>query len=130
MSVKFCLAWVTPLVFGIAACSTPQERCVMTASEELRRVEQLITETEIDLERGYRIEQNIRPGFELQFCHDVNGNFRWCNRHVTRVSENEVAVDPMAERRKLDALNARRNSLITKYNTDLASCEARFPPDE
>lgn len=124
MQMKFLFS--LPMV-ALAACSTPQERCIMTASEELRTVERLMAETEENLARGYRLEQELRPGFELRFCHHPNGYFHWCNHHTTRVSEVEVAIDPQAEQRKLDALSARRDALVQDYGNDLASCEARFP---
>lgn len=124
MGMKTSLISGLIAAFTLSACSTPQERCVTGASEELRRLERLIAQTETDLARGYTIEQELRPGFELEFCHDVNGNFRWCNRHVTRVSEKEVAIDPAAEQRKLDALNARRDALLPGYGDELARCKA------
>lgn len=125
--MKFHTAWMLSLAILISACGTPRERCEASASEELLRVESLISQVELDLSRGYRVEQELRPGFELRFCHDVNNSLRWCNHHVTRVSDKEVAIDPLAEQRKLDGLNARRDVLVQEYGAALARCTAEFP---
>src|SRR5690606_21382542 len=41
------------LVLMIAACGTPQERCIDDATRELRRIDGLIADTEAALARGY-----------------------------------------------------------------------------
>lgn len=41
----------------LAACGTPQERCIASATRDMRVVDKLITETQGNLDRGYALEE-------------------------------------------------------------------------
>lgn len=51
------IALVTTLLIPLAACGTPQERCIARETRDLRILGRLIAETEADLKRGYALEE-------------------------------------------------------------------------
>ena len=117
----------------ITACATPEQRCVSRASDELKTVNALIAETELNLQRGYRIEIEVDYSPRLTFC---TGTGRWsgsrrayggvsfCSgtRRIER--ERQVAIDPQAERRKLANLQQRQAALRGPTQAALAACQA------
>ena len=115
---------LTVLPILLLACASPQERCMAAAYEEISTVDRLIRETRTNLERGYRIERRFEQRMELQFCARPSQNFMWCNRAVTRPVETEIAIDPAAEQRTLDALLSRRQALEPQYIRDVSACRS------
>jgi len=124
------------LVLMIAACGTPQERCIDDATRELRRIDGLIADTEAALARGYGYETRLvtrrewvpcpRRRFDAADGTLASGSgFCWDRvQHQTRVP---VAIDPLAERRKLDGLRDRRRTLAPAAAAATESCRRRFP---
>jgi hypothetical protein len=97
----------------LGACTTYPDACNRRALGELRTVDRLIAETRSNLARGYgyeRVPTNFSTGFVL--C-SGGYNARICTGNDTRYTRRAVAVDPQAERRKLDTLIARREELST-----------------
>ncbi|MEM0948847.1 MAG: hypothetical protein AAGK37_15715 [Pseudomonadota bacterium] len=117
----------------VAACATPAERCVSKVSRELNTVNALIAETEENLARGYRIETEVDYIPQLTFCtgfgrgfgtHSAYGGVNFCQgtRRVER--ERQVAIDPLAERRKLANLENRRAALQGPTEKALGACQS------
>lgn len=52
----------------ITACGTPQERCINSATRDLRIVNRLIGETETNLKRGYALEEVVRTHTRWVVC--------------------------------------------------------------
>ncbi|WP_108263297.1 hypothetical protein [Mangrovicoccus ximenensis] len=95
----------------LAACGTPQERCSSDLSREERRLDALISETRTNLARGYTYETEYRDvNFGMTLC-NRGPHVGWCYDHRTRPVRRAVAIDPEAERRKLDALLLKRSQL-------------------
>ena len=118
----------------VAACTTPQQRCVDTATRDLRNIDALIAETQANLQRGYAIERDTEVRPRLTFCTGYGGfggygryygtgvNFCTTQDVVTRTRN--VAIDPAAEKRKLASLQQRRASIEPATQRALVSCNA------
>ena len=113
-----------PLVF-LAACATPQQRCVAGASKDLRVVRALIVETQGNLDRGYAIGQEIRPKFTMGFC-GRNGPLTTCLTQDASVIDKPVAIDLAAEREKLASLRAKERELAARAVTAAQQCETDY----
>lgn len=131
-------AGVLPLALALAACGTPQERCIHAATQEVRVVDGLIAGLRADLARGYAIE--TYPTTEMRWLHcyrpagpvPPGGGPRpmvssMCFEPVPVTATRPRAIDPGAERRKLDGLLARRPALLRTAEAETAACRARFP---
>ncbi|WP_347311295.1 hypothetical protein [Defluviimonas sp. SAOS-178_SWC] len=125
MRLRFTLL-LTALV---AACGTPQEQCIRTATRELRTLDRLIAETEANLARGYTYEEHEIMRHEWTRCDDwVRGTpVRMCFEPVWDTVRRPVAIDPEAETRKLEGLQARRKALGRQADAAIAACRARYP---
>ncbi len=112
------------LLIPLAACAAPREACQDRVSGEIRRLDRLIVETRRDLARGYRYEAEYRDGgFGLVLC-SGRRDVRFCTSSGDRYVRRTVAVDPEAEQRKLDLLEARRMRLAQE---GAEACAARYP---
>ncbi|MDU8944394.1 hypothetical protein [Ovoidimarina sediminis] len=117
---------VLGLCLVLAGCATTEQRCVAQATRDLRVIDVLILETEANLARGYAIETETTVSPRLSFCTGyrdrVGVSFCTGDRLVER--ERAVAIDPVAERRKLDDLRARRVVLARQAEQVVAGCRA------
>lgn len=116
---------------ALAACQTPQEACLSSASRELRVIDSLIQETQGNLRRGYAIEQSQEVRVRRDFCRvEVeNGDDRLIPCEDTDVIDVErpVAVDLNAEQAKLDSLLERRARLAREQGARVAACRTAYP---
>jgi hypothetical protein len=122
----------------LAACGTPQEQCIATATRDLRTVEALIKTTEGNLARGFAYQEKTvfvpriypcaltplppqKPGEPPRprghFCHEVQ----------PQIAREPVAIDTEAEKRKLRQLQDRRKTLLKHADAATAACRAQFP---
>jgi hypothetical protein len=109
----------------LAACATPQERCVLNATKELRTVDGLIAESEANLARGYAIEREYERRPRLTFCAGgirSNVGLSFCRDTDLYVRDRPVALDPEAERRKLALLRERKARLEVASSRAVAAC--------
>lgn len=119
----------------VAACATPQQQCILSQTRELRVLDRLIAETDANLTRGYAIEERV--GYETGWvpCGPVR---RTKDGRVVRPAglclddrpvtvRSPVAIDPAAEARKLEALQARRAALAARVEPAVAACRAQYP---
>jgi hypothetical protein len=115
------------LLLALAACATPQQRCAIDATKELRTLDTLIAETEANLARGYAIDRTAERRPRLTFC---TGGFHshvgmsFCTADDIVYRDRPVAIDPQAEQRKLAELRQRRSAIAAKAQRDLAMCKA------
>ncbi len=117
---RVALALLLPLV----ACAQTRDSCEQDVAREIRRLDALIVETRTDLARGYRYETEYRrSGVGLVLCSGRH-SVRFCTATDDRPVRRAVAVDPAAEQRKLDLLEARRMRLARE---GAAACAARYP---
>ena len=120
------------LMLLLAACGQTRQSCEADVLREIRRLDELIVETRRNLARGYAYERELRSrgpafGTGLTLCSGGDG-INVCTSTGTggwdRTVERRVAIDPQAEQRKLDYLEARRMQLAQEGD---AACAAAHP---
>lgn len=107
----------------LAACASPQERCVADATEDLRVVNSLIAETEGNINRGYAVETVTEPRIGLAIC-TGRSNVAFCTSSEQTVRDRPVAIDLAAERQKLDGLVTKRGELELRARRAIAQCDS------
>lgn len=122
-------AWMAALASAaaLAACGTPQQRCISAASKDLRIVTALIAQLEEVLERGYDTRMVPYTTFRTTRCYDDEGEPRLCRVPVVREREKVIAVDLDEERRKLESLRVKQAELIERTAAQVAQCRATYP---
>ena len=116
---------------ALAACETPQQSCLSSASRDLRVVESLIRETQGNLQRGYAIEEEQIVDVDRSFCRvereDGDIDLVPCDRTEVENVSRPVAIDLRAEQAKLDGLLERRAALTAQTAARQQACIATFP---
>lgn len=124
------------LPLALAACGTPQERCISRNTSEYRTVSRLLAEVEANLARGYAWEERQVVRDRLTQCRnyarDRDGNvvaigYTPCWRDYVDTERYRVPIDPAAERRKRDNLAARRAALSDSAAAYVEACKKAFP---
>lgn len=123
------------LLLLVAACGTPQERCISRNSAELYTISNLLAEVEGNLARGYAWEERVVTRSRFTTCNrvvrDREGNRRiistGCWRDVADTQRFRKAIDPAAETRKAEALRERQAVLIRQQPAIIAACEQAYP---
>lgn len=131
-------ALVLPLVATLAACGTPQDRCISQNTREYRTVSSLLAEVEGNLARGYAWEERQVERDRLSYCRDYERNSdgtvrvvtRHCWRDYTTTERFRVPIDPAAETRKRDNLVARKVELAPQAKAYVEACRTAFPEAE
>lgn len=121
--MRFSTAFV-PFVLLVAACATPEERCIARSTKDLRVVDALIAEAEATLARGYAVEEVHDTRLRFTFCRDDDGKRSMCWIEEPVVTTRPVAVDLEDERRKLASLRAKRDELSVRARSAIAACRA------
>lgn len=124
------------LLLGLAACGTPQERCINRSTAEVRRLQSLVAEVDGNLARGYAYEEYDVPVTRWEVCgYDtfegkdgrVFSRARMCMEEDYVTRRRSVPMDPQAEQRKRDALTARIKALSPQMNANIAACRQTYP---
>lgn len=120
------------LLLALAACGTPQERCIWQATQELGVVEELLAEVEGNLARGYAWEDYQETTLQWVRCTKpapppLPPQQSLCFEPVTVTLQRRVAIDPIAEARKRDGLLAKRNELRRRAEAEIAQCRVLYP---
>lgn len=126
------ILFLAPLAL-LAACGTPQERCIQRETRDLRILDRLITETRTNIGRGYAVEEYTVSVTDWELCPagiDAAGNplpARMCleERDVTRTRP--VAIDLGAETAKLESMLAKRDQLAREAEGSIALCRTQHP---
>lgn len=122
------------VLMGLAACGTPQERCIQRETRDLRILDRLIHETEANLARGYALEQ-------ITLTHD-----RWVTCPTPPLAEGEVPPPPRLcldeysetitrpkainlddEADKLASQKRKRAELENTAQTAILACKSTYP---
>jgi hypothetical protein len=125
-------------VLAVAACGTPQERCISRNTQEYRTVSTLLSEVEGNLARGYAWQERTVTHTEWDDCsyvvRDSDGNahvmHRSCMREVPDTERYRVPIDPAAEKRKRDNLVARKKALTPPAVAAVDACKAAYPENK
>ncbi|MEP5762069.1 MAG: hypothetical protein ABJ327_22715 [Litoreibacter sp.] len=118
--------FVFPIIVALAACASPQQRCVDGASKDLNIVQALISDTEATIARGYAIQTTERQLIYTDFCigHGRRSvGVTWCNRSQPVIEKTPIAVDLDAERRKLNDLRVKEAELRSSTASEVQRCE-------
>jgi len=132
------------LLLALAACGTPQERCIWQATQELNAVEELLAEVEGNLARGYAWETYQETQMQWVRCTKpapppppgppgspppppAPPQQSLCFEPVTVTLQRRVAFDPVTEVRKRDGLVAKRTELRRRAEAEIAQCRVLYP---
>lgn len=111
----------------LAACASPVDRCIKSATTELRTVNALIAETEANIARGYRyVTEPRRVRVGVSYCSGRHGNIRFCGDSYNDVVRRPVAVDTAEETRKLASLKTKQTELRRAADPAIAACQSRY----
>jgi hypothetical protein len=116
---------------ALAACGTPQERCIARETRDLRVLDRLIAEIEGTLARGYALETETFVITQTVPC-TVRGPDNtlvtdWCDREEVLERTRPVAVNLDEERAKLRSMEARRTELARSAAGRVEACRATYP---
>jgi hypothetical protein len=119
-----------PLI-GLAACASPQQSCISGVSRDLAVVSQLITQTELNIARGYGVDQRQEVRSIPRICYDerADGTIDTdiCQSTYIRNVDVPVALDLDAERVKLRQLQEQRARLEGPTQAAIQQCLATYP---
>jgi len=115
------------LLLALAACSTPQERCVANATKDLRTLDGLIGITRGNINRGYAIVTRESLTTESRLCGVVNGEEVYCDVAVPTSQEVPTAINLDAEQAKLASLVKKRKELSARSEAVIRDCRIRHP---
>lgn len=111
----------------LAGCASSQDRCIRSATQNLRTVDALIDETEANIARGYAyqtVPSNVSVG--ISYCGYSWGNvgIGVCAGNSTGTTRRPVAIDLGEEQRKLAELRRKRADLAARSAPAVAACRA------
>lgn len=127
------------LLLLLAACATPQQRCINSVTRDLQVVSDLITQSEINLARGYGTVQQTTIVPTVQPCggnipvQQPNGAVQWvyvpqnCWVDEAVTTTRPVAIDLDAEKQKLAQLRKQQARLNKQAAPAVAQCKALYP---
>ena len=126
--IKFSIVCVA--LSGLVSCGTPAERCETRILEERKNVSLLLSDVEANIARGSAWENTARNDTGFRFCagatrrgHGQLGlGYSSCYGSPTTVRQ-RVPIDPVAEMRKRDALQAR---LLALSSSSSPQCRPRL----
>ena len=118
----------------LAACGTPQERCIARETRDLRVLDRLIAETQGNLQRGYALEEVVIYNDVWVQCPTpapVAGQPapapRLCLEEVSEIETRPKAINLREESEKLLSMQDKRRSLLTAAAPAIDQCRATFP---
>ncbi|MDO5641672.1 MAG: hypothetical protein Q4G26_04690 [Paracoccus sp. (in: a-proteobacteria)] len=131
------LILLLPLLL-LAACGTPQERCIARHTSEYRALSALLSETEGNLARGYAWEERTVSRMELESCPRIvrgrDGEARVidtsCWRRVADTERYRVPIDPAAEMRARDYLAEKLRIEAPRAQSAIGQCKAAYPEEK
>lgn len=121
----------------LAACGTPQERCISRHTGEYRNVSRLLAEVEGNLARGYAWEERQVVRDRLTHCRSYERGRDGkvypvvvpCWRDYVDTQRYRVPIDPAVETRKRDNLAAKKAQLSGQAAAYVQACQAAFPEE-
>lgn len=121
----------------LAACGTPQERCIARETRDLRILDRLVAETEANIARGYALEEVTVWRDTWTTClvaqpPGPDGTARPpvpqpCERSQAVTETRARAIDLNAERAKLASMQDKRRELARAAERAVAACRTAFP---
>ena len=118
---------ILPVLALVAACATPQQQCINTASNTVRNSQKNIARTEGNIARGYAIHKQQQPYKSFSICYDKDKKPYTCLETEFRTIEVPVAIDVAEERRKLAEYKRRLQAATRQMNADITNCRNQYP---
>lgn len=117
----------------LAACGTPQERCIASVTRDQRVVDRLISETDANLRRGYGLQDvtiyhdvwTLCPVAQVAGQPPAPPQMCWDSQATTY--QKPVAIDLAAEKAKLSGLLTKRKELAAAAAPMIAQCQVQYP---
>lgn len=107
----------------LTACVDPRERCISNATHDLSQLDARIAEAEMNVARGYRLEDPVIDSIGAQFC-TKTGNLSLCLGGDKEVAPRHVPIDLNAERSLLAALKNQRASQQVTMEREISACQS------
>ncbi len=119
-----------PLI-ALAACASPQERCISGVAREINTISGLILQTQRNIDRGFAVETRQETRQVDATClgrteTDEEVRVR-CQKTQVRDVRVPVTIDIAGERVKLAQLQERQRRLQAESSAAVAQCRAQFP---
>lgn len=114
------------LALLLSACASPREQCLRAATEDLRVLDQLIAQSEANLDRGYSVRTETYPVTYPHWCAGRRGYGYFCQRTDYRTKHIPEAIDPASEARKLKALKSKRRDVAARAQDRINRCEQQY----
>jgi hypothetical protein len=121
----------------VAACGTPQERCIARETRDVRVLDRLIAESDGNLRRGYALEEVVTYRDRWVQCPattlpaPAEGQPaqapRLCLDEVRETVTRPKSIDLKAEAQKLASMREKRSATLRAAQPALAQCKAQFP---
>lgn len=122
------------LVFlALAACATPQERCINGLTGEISTLDRLIAESRAVIARGYGYQTDVVMMPDWVDCTprptqaNPTPKARMCFEDVPQEMRRAVAVDLDAEQAKLASMERRRAEKARAVAPAIEVCRATYP---
>ena len=131
MPRPFCL--LLPALLTLAACASPQQQCINSVAGNLHTLDGLILQTQGNLQRGFGYTQIVRNVPQYVSCSssrtsdNIASGSSFCLVNTVQTFQQPVAIDLVAEQKKLDQLVARRAQISRDVAPAIAACEAQYP---
>lgn len=122
--------YALPALLVLAACASPQQRCLGNATKDQRVIEGLVAETALNISRGYAIEKTQTVSTSLEVCGGLGGTSSqlvFCQVATPTIHEKPVAIDPKAEAAKLASLRKKQTELASASAAAKAQCVRLYP---
>ncbi|MEZ5912681.1 MAG: hypothetical protein R3D84_11060 [Paracoccaceae bacterium] len=118
----------------LAACATPQQSCIASATRDIRVLDGLIARAEVDLARGYTVEERVLRTHRYVPCavqpavaKGAKRTLQFCWEDHDIVRSEPRAIDIPAETRKLAAMREKRAALASAAVAQVAACKESYP---
>ena len=124
---------VSVVCLALAACGTPQQQCIGTVTQDLRVVDQLITETQGNLARGYAFVTVTQSVPQYVDCTPEptkkvpKPRHQSCLVDVAQSVSSPAAIDLEAEAVKLASLQRKRAALAAASGPAILACQQHYP---
>ncbi len=122
------------LLAGISACSTPRENCIAGATADYRTLQASISETKLNIARGYAVHRQSVPYVVPNTCYRTDPNTNAtipypCPTTAYRTVETPVSINVVQEKKKLSGYL----KLLPKYKAQADAgtrqCIAQYPDE-
>lgn len=119
----------------LAACGTPQERCIAGATRDLRVIDGLIGQSQQNLRRGYAMEDVVKTGVRWEECTapvpatatTAAIPARMCLEDYSYTVARPKAINLAAERETLAEMQKKRRELAAGAEAVIAQCRSDHP---